>query len=362
MNRFVKKGCLHLLALTALLGVSSCSFFTDPDSGVTIKTVETSVLENGDTQVKIIYDNENKDPTVFVLSAANGIKEVTSVKEENGSTTITFKTSDGKSSSFTLPAVRSISYIEPVYNEDGSITLKIVYTDGSTENKLITLSKGDKGDPGKDGEDGRGIVSITSATQPDGSVKLTITYTDETTEDFLVPMGVGNVSTDYQTDEEGNLTVTITYSDGTHQDFTLNRQSCWFSGEGQPKNSLGQPGDYYFDRSKTGMAIYYKDETDSWKEIVSFAEQSNTTYTVSFELNADGDSSAQYLYDAESSYVIKKGQTFLSSKLSVPLASRDGYVFDGWYTASIVNPTTGKFTDLTTVWCDMTLHAHWVKN
>ena len=111
MNRRLLKGLSLLMGLSALTGLSSCSFFTDPDSGVTIKTVETTTREDGSVQVKIIYDNDNKEPTVFVLPAATGIDEITSAKEKNGAITITFKTTDGKSESFTIPAVKSIDYI-----------------------------------------------------------------------------------------------------------------------------------------------------------------------------------------------------------------------------------------------------------
>ena len=359
MNRRLLKGLSLLMGLSALTGLSSCSFFTDPDSGVTIKTVETTTRGDGSVQVKIIYDNENKEPTVFVLPAATGIDEITSAKEKNGAITITFKTTDGKSESFTIPAVKSIDYIEPTYNEDGSITLTIVYTDGTKDKNQIALSKGDKGDPGEDGKDGKGIKSIETQGQPDGSMKLMITYTDDTTDDsIIVPRGTYILSVDYSTDDQGNTKVSFSFSDGTSQEFVLKRQSGWIAGEGAPKPAQGQPGDFYYDQDANAIYFYYEDK--GWSLLLNLTTSTNTPYTVTFELNADEDGSATLLYDAPKSYRIKGGHTFYSDSLSVPMAERNGYTFEGWYTDKIVTPVMGAFTNLTSVWSDMTLYAHWI--
>lgn len=359
MNKLLLKGLACLAGLGTLSGLSSCSFFTDPSSGVTIQTVETTTREDGSIQVKIIYENENKEPTVFVLPAATGISEITSVKEEGGETTITFKTTDGKEESFTLPAVKSIDYIDPTYNEDGSITLTIVYTDGSKESKQITISKGDKGDPGEDGKDGKGIKSIETQSLPDGSMKLVITYTDDTTDDsIIVPRGTYILGVDYSTDDKGNTIVTFSFSDGTNQTFTLYRQSGWIAGVGSPKPTQGQPGDFYYDEDADAIYYYYEDR--GWGLLLNLKSSTNTPYTVTFELNADDDPTAKLRYDADKKYQIKGGHTFYSDGLEVPEAERTGYTFEGWYTDKIVKPTMGAFNNLTGVWSDMTLYAHWV--
>ncbi len=58
-------------------------------------------------------------------------------------------------------------------------------------------------------------------------------------------------------------------------------------------------------------------------------------------------------------YKIKHGTYFASAGYQIPIPTRSGYNFKGWYTSKSVTPATGCFTDLTPVCGELTLYAIW---
>ena len=61
-------------------------------------------------------------------------------------------------------------------------------------------------------------------------------------------------------------------------------------------------------------------------------------------------------------YQIPHGSYFAAQEgYTIPIPTRNGYDFVGWYTTKTITPTSGKFTDLTPVMADLTLYAIWEK-
>ena len=46
---------------------------------------------------------------------------------------------------------------------------------------------------------------------------------------------------------------------------------------------------------------------------------------------------------------------------AIPVPTRAGYKFVGWYRSRTVTATSGAFTDLTPILSDLTLYAQWEK-
>ena len=47
---------------------------------------------------------------------------------------------------------------------------------------------------------------------------------------------------------------------------------------------------------------------------------------------------------------------------NIPVPTREGYTFLGWYTTKTIGPTSGVLTDLTPILSDLELYAQWAKN
>jgi len=146
----------------------------------------------------------------------------------------------------------------------------------------------------------------------------------------------------------------INYNDNTNEEVSFDATPSWTTGNTKPGDSFGYNGDYYFDISHD--VIYIK-ENGVWTVAVDFNTNA-AEYTVVFELNDTVTEPAEYAI-GQRSYVIQKSETFYSSGLDLPVPSRNGYAFGGWYTSTVPNVTHGAFTNLTPVLSDMVLYAKW---
>ena len=127
--------------------------------------------------------------------------------------------------------------------------------------------------------------------------------------------------------------------------------NSWSLVDRSPTNAEGRDGDFWFDSfSKT---IFSK-SNGVWSPVINFNDQS-TSYKVTFYINY-GDNTAPYTQ----SY-INHGCYYSSTGKSIPIPTREGYVFAGWYTkAEDVNPVVNApFTDLTPVNGTLDLYAKW---
>ena len=352
------KKLLKVLALSlALTSISACSFFRSEDNGSNgIKNIEVTNDEEGNALITINYTDREKKPVTFTLPKGQdgekgvGIKKVDYSQDQYGVTTVTMSFTGGLDPvSFTLSPGKSISDVKYEVDAEGNTLIIFIDSDGN-ELSPITLFKGDTG------EAGTGIVSIIPDYHMDGSATLTITLSDETTYDVDIPapkQGRG-IESIVSRKEGTKVVLTINYNDGTNEDVEFDATPTWTTGSAKPGDNFGYDGDYYFDISHD---IIYIKENGVWNIAVDFNTNANE-YTVLFELNDTNAEPASFTTGSRS-YVIRKGETFYSSNLDMPVPSRSGYNFEGWFTSTTPNPTHGAFTNLTPVLSDMTLYAKW---
>ena len=357
------KKLMKVLALSTMcLGMprlNACSFFRSADKGDNgIKNIEVVQDEQGNAIITITYTDSSKKPVTFTLPKGEdgndgaGIKKVEYSSDEYGVTTVTISfTNSLEPVSFTLQPGKSIADVKFEKDESDNTLIIFIDSDGN-ELSPITVFKGDTG------EQGNGIVSIIPDYHFDGSVTLTITLDD--TSEYLVEVPApreGRGIESIVTRKEGTTVyLVINYNDGTSEEVSFESTPSWTTGYSKPGDSLGYNGDYYFDISHD---IIYIKENGVWTVAVDFNTNA-AEYTVMFELNDTTAEPAEFAV-GQRSYVIQKGETFYSSNLDVPVPTRSGYTFNGWYTSSTPNVTHGMFNNLTPVLSDMTLYASWSK-
>ena len=196
----------------------------------------------------------------------------------------------------------------------------------------------------------------------------TITFTDNTTTTYTISNGKDGKDGIYITDIIGTTTTTeyivkFVFSDKTTKEITLEKPSTnkWISGSSFPKADVGNDNDYYFD---TYHKIIYTKRDGVWTLVISFND-SQETYKVIFNLNdkTDGGPEASmpdgfdlpYCYIQRNTYFKQNGYG------NIPVPTREGYTFLGWYTTKTIGPTSGVLTDLTPILSDLELYAQWAK-
>ena len=362
-----KRNCriCAILLMAAMLFLTGCagSFFAE--EAMQIASVESELLEDGRTRVTITYTSEDVDPYVFFLpkgddgsigADGNGIKEIVcNHNDETYKTEVTIRFTDATLTPVTMeiPDGLSVVGIQDGYDElTESSYVVFQYSDGSISNPIY-LPKGDKGN---------GIKSFNQTLNEDKSVSLSFAFDDGKTMDILIPAPqTGNGILSMQATEDGDhYYIDVNYTNGTTEQLKFQRPADpnqWLYGSEEPGRLKGSDGDYYFD---TYHKVIYVKEKGSWTKVISFKEESETKYfTVSFDLNDAGD--AKMPEEARPSYQIEKGTSFVSAGYGdIPVPTREGYRFMGWYTKKAVNHATmSPFTDLTPVFSDLTLYAQW---
>lgn len=366
-HRWQKKILLGIILLGGAMTLSSCNFLSE-EEGLVIQNISTRTLEDGDIEMTISYTDESHPHTVVIIPKGdqgengNGIQAISYTQDEKGNTTIqiTYTSPDRAPVTFTLPGAKSILGVSSHFDEEGNTVLVVAYSDGSFSDPIV-VQKGEQGDKGTDG---KSIERITSRVDTNtGSTYVSFYREGEQNPIATVEIpsgkngvGIANILT--ATDSSGNTVVTISYTDGRENTvFTLNRANQWISGTGVPNVNLGYDGDFYFDTEN--KAIYLK-RNGSWgSPIINFSDLTEEEFTITLDLNDSKEAPAS-LANPDVVYRIKRGQNFLSSGYhTLPQPTRNGYRFDGWYTDSVVTPVSGKFTNLTAVFSDITLYAIW---
>ena len=343
--------------------LNACSFFREASNeAVGIKEVLVEYDENGNANITIYYTDKNKEPTPIVLEKGqdgeigNGIKEIKYKTNEDETTTlIIYYTDESREPDYVV--LKPGTYIkavrcEPEFDSEGKRTgnTLIIFTD-SEGNDLpgMPVYKGDTG------KDGNGIDSIEPLYNNDGSTTLIITFDDGTTREVPCPAPNGVESIDAR--KEGNkYHLIINFTNGDSVDIDFDAPSSWDFGNHLPDPTEYFDGDYFFDEQR-GI-IYRNKNSEEWVIVTKFKSE-DTTYAVSFELNADDAAWVDPINEPHYFPNVKNGSTFYSLNYSFPQVYRSGYVFSGWSTSPIHKPTNGLFTDLTPVLSDMTLYAVW---
>ncbi len=364
-RRFGKAVILSLLSLGSL-ALSGCSSFIEQDAAVGIAGISTRTLDDGNTEITITYTDEDKDPSVFIVSkgndgnAGNGIQSITYEENDDGSinVTIAFTNKGYDNQTFTIPAATSISEITTTTDEEtGDVTMTIHFSDGS-DPKSFVLPRG------KDGEDGVGIDQFT-CTKDDktGDVTIHIALTDGKSADYTLVAARGIKSMTAVTDENGNYVITVEYSDDTQDSFTLTGPTKWLSGNRAPNEEEGNIGDFYFDEEFG--TVYKKTGEKTWEKITDLKEEEKDV-TVTFDPMDTIDEKAK-MPNNITKYTLKKGSNFYSVDKTLPSPAKycnkkeDYYIFEGWWAGKdFDNVNIGQFTNLTNVYSDITVYAKWV--
>ena len=381
MKKIFKGMLLSLLLISSSASLSGCFGFGD--EAMEISSITTVTLENGDIQVIITYVDEDTKPTTFVVPKGdsgedgkdgNGIKEITYTQSEDKQTTlvnIAFTQDNVDPVEVKVPNGVSVTGIDQTFDEETQLTTLIVNFSDGTKSDPILIPKGEKGDKGEDGKDGIGIIDIKQKTNEDKSVSLTFTLSNDEVIKVEVPAPQkGDNGKDGREisaivsrfDKELDKYVyTVTYNDESTTEFEVERQNKWFTEDYKPTNE-GINGDLWYD---VNAQIIYIKESNSWKEAINFEILQQESYTVRFELNDSKKEPGEMpntILKYEEFDELEKGTCFASERITVPVPTREGYEFIGWYaTKDKLNPTHGAFTDMTPIMSDLTLYARWVK-
>lgn len=294
------------------------------EDGVGIKEIQQVLSEDGlKTDITIVFTDEEMEDIKF--SVLNGISIVGSqrIDKEDGTSVIVFEFSDGSfSKEINLPKGpegNGIDNFKYVLNEDNSVSILISFTNEKlTPDVLLEIPAP------QNGEDGRGIESVNSSVDGDNYI-IEIKFTDS--EEVI--------KLEFPRPEDPNK---------------------WLKGYGRPLSTVGEVGDFYFDMLYN--AIYFYDEALGWDKIVDFGS-TEVYHKVTFNLNDSEDSRAD-LGGLPNVYTVKHGCYFnTNGNPNVPVPTRDGYTFVGWYTTQYPVFTSGTFNDLVPVTGELTLYAVW---
>ena len=365
----LKKIIMSLVIVLSLISLASCSSFFGGETSIEIASITHETMSDGNIKITITYTDESKLPDEFIIPKGTdgesgvGIKNITTVKnDDEKKTTLTITYTDDKiePTIFEVPDGLGVLGIETKYDEEENETYMIVtYSDGSKSAPLI-LPKGDKG------QDGNGISSYEIVTNEDESTTITFHFTQS--EDFVItipaPKKGNGIDSITSSEIEDKYILIIRYTDpvlGT-QELEFNKPAQpnkWLSGTG-PSASDGDDGDYYMDTYH--KKIYHK-ENGEWYEVVNFGD-TNVIYTVTFNLNDSDESPASFPAGYSSRYRIKRGTYFSDIEnnyggVQIPIPTRPGYIFKGWYRVPNITAINGAFTDLTPIFSDLTLYAIW---
>ncbi len=373
----MKKTLTVILMCFITIFLTGCGFFEEEEALLIEKIEYTVIEEENVTKVTVSYLNEDKQDDVFYIPhgeigeqgpigiTGNGIASIEYEYSEDGFATeikITYTDEELEPTIFNIPNGRSVSGVRSETDRaTGNTIMYLQYSDG-TESDPIIIRKG---------VDGNSIIGYNYQVNEDLSV--TITFQCSQSDDVVIQIpaplqgeqGVG-VDSMISSETTKEYVITVKYTDGNEDvlKFTKPKEpSDWSTGSEKPSSSYGKNGDYFFD---TYHKIIYLKEDDVWVEIVDF-NSADKVYTVQFNLNDTGSAPAAMPPYSKFSYTVKANSYFKVGENgkdngAIPIPTRTGYTFAGWYTDAELKPTSGLFTDLTQVCDNMTLYAHWVPN
>ena len=367
MKNLFKKILLSILIGSCSLTFSSCFGFGE--EALQINTITTVTLENGDIQVIITYTDEDVKPTTFVVPKGtagedgkdgNGIKEITYSQSEDKQNTIVniaFTQQGVNPVDVIVPNGVSVTGIDQSFDEETQMTTLIVNFSDGTESEPILIPKGEKG------EDGISVLGIEQKINRDLSVTLTIKMSEGEDVEVKIPApqkgengrGIKEIISIPNGDK---YVMTIVFDDDTTQELEFARPNRWFSELAKPTIADGIDGDLWYDIQR--QIIYIK-QGGRWIEVMNFNDVVDDTCEVKFYLNDSEEYPANMPAGSLISYEIEKGSYFSATGYSLPIPTREGYDFTGWYTVKVPTIVNGTFTDLTPVVSDLTLYASWVE-
>ena len=349
--------------------LTSCSAFFGGDEFTITDTSVTTDAETGDTIVTITFSGSDREPLTFRIPTVKngsdgvGISDITS-ELHDGMVTLTIEYTDAsiEPTIISIPvqkgeAGKGISNVIIGETEGGDKTLRFIYTDG-TESELITIPKG------LDGKNGLGIASITNEPNDNGNITVTIYFDDPSIppQNFEVTNGVSILSVVYNEEmsDDDNYALNVIFSNGSQTTIYLPRPTStrWYSGFSEPSGEVGNQGDFYVNLNNGNT--YYKLNDSTWEFVFCMkGDDSSTTtkyYQVKFNLGADEFSGD---YGPNSSIIYNVQENNYLELENIPIPTKSGFTFEGWYTSSLNNVNSGQFTDTTMVTRNFDLYAKW---
>lgn len=369
---------MGLSLLASVLFSSSCSIFGGGDTGVMIDRVESSTNEAGTTIVTMYFTDEDLEPLTFEIprgevgevgpigAAGVGIENITSRPSDDGKSTIltvSFTSEEMPDKEFTVPNGVSIVSTNSSYDpEDNSTIITFTLSDG-------TVIPRDGEDEIKifNGKDGVGITNVICEQD-----ETTLDYTIKITYSGEIAEGVTEttIHLPYQNGEDGigvaaiignqvgdTYILTIQYTDGTSKELTpilLPQATIWLYGNGAPTSIdvlRAKEGDYYFDLLNYAIYIF----TDGrFNLIINLTEDNAPTSECVVTFDANG---GFFTSSKPTSFSVTKGRPIPYGMF--PTCEKDGAKFIGFYTLpeGPNDPLSGKLTDLTPIYNDMTFYA-----
>jgi len=360
-----------MIAMLFLTGCSSGGFFSE--EMLQISSIESELLADGQTKITIYYTDEAVDPHIFYIPKGkegtmgedgNGIKQIVYEHDsENRQTMVklVFTNDEIEPATFPIPDGLSVIGIEDdrdVVTNEPYIVFKY---SNNTLSDPIYLPKGDRG---------IGIRSCSHKMEADADgivyMKVYFQFDDGTEVEgikFPVPKDGNGIASMVATEDGDFYYIDVEYTDGNTEHLQFTRPADpnkWITDARTPSRYDGEDGDFFFD---TAHKVVYLKENGAWNTVISFNDE-ETSYQVTFMLN-DDDGDADHLASMPSgipsSCTIKRGEYFaVLGYGDIPVPTREGYEFKGWYTKKVVDERVmSPFTDLTPVFSDLTLYAIW---
>ena len=355
-------GISILLLASMLLSGCGGSFFEE--DALQIVSVEREDLPDGSFDLIITYKDDVREPDRFNVAKGEagetgiGIEKIEYRNDAVKNKTIaTITLSDGTNKEIEIANGVSVVGVQSDVDETTGVPyITFLYSNGDQSGRYF-LPKGEKGN---------GIKNYSATENADKSVNLLFEFDDGEKIDILIPAPRdGNGIESMVASENGEFyTITVNYTNQESQTLEFRRPAdpnTWTADARIPEPSEGKVGDYFFD---TAHAVIYLKSENGWDFVVSLKAQ-EAALTVKFNLNDEGDAK---MPGAKPSYQIKYNSYFATNGYGdIPIPSREGYTFAGWYTKpykeySDIPATMSPFTDLTPVLSDLVLYAIWVPN
>ncbi|MBE7087932.1 MAG: hypothetical protein E7370_00190 [Clostridiales bacterium] len=388
MKKFVALACG--LALSATLFTTACTGLMGGGSdAVAIESVSAPVtiekIEDGEIvlyiQVTITYSDEDIAPTVIEIpqgkkgDEGNGIQGIRVLEndEENDITKLEITYTKQDSEIIDVPFGTYITGVEPVIDEETGLTEELIFnfSNDTLDPVILDIYHGKDGADGKDGATWYSQEGDPNLAEEPFGVEGDL-YLDTLTQDIYKNTAEGWVLLTNIKGEQGEegLTIvdircefdstsnqyliTLVYNDETEQVINpINNQNAWLSGAGNPGPFDGNVGDFWINTS-AGI-VYRKVAGIGWdysNPVLDFSKYSTETHTVTFIRDANS--------DVVDELEITHGTYFALSDHQMPVPSRSGYKFLGWFTSADANDVNaGQLTDLTPIMGDLIVYARW---
>lgn len=362
MQKTIKYLFSFMICCCFIFILTGCGSFTDAEESKVIASIE-RVVEDGIVKLVIYYENEEIEPDTFVLPVGDdgtGIKAITTSEKEDGSGKILkiyFTDETMEPVVFELKNGKSILGIESSIDEEtGENYMWIKYDDGTNSEKFL-LPKG---------KDGVGFTGYDVETHEDGSITYLFHFSQDTPDvvvEIPAPKEGNGIKSIVSAEDDVDYILIINYTNHESEELRFKKPTSpgkWLSGSSIPESDEGDNGDYFFD---TFHKIIYTKEYGTWIQVVSFDDEQEI-YQIKFDLNdtLDGGVSAKMPEGSRLSYMVRRNTYFYNNGYGdIPIPTREGYQFKGWYRSKVPNVTFSPFTDFTPILSDLELFAIWEK-